>query len=89
MGHVQALESVLNNYRIRHAQCVSSTTLPNKYIVMSMADNYAGLGNQFPSVITGDRSTPPSLYNPSVGVAIIGCNKSMSVQLCQAASSGH
>ncbi len=53
----QALESVLNNYRIRHAQCVSSTTLPNKYIVMSMADDYAGLGNQFPSVITGDRPT--------------------------------
>lgn len=54
---MQALESVLNNYRIRHAQCVSSTTLPGKYIVMSMADDYAGLGNQFPSVITGDRPT--------------------------------
>lgn len=54
---MQALESVLNNYRMRHAQCVSSTTLPGKYIVMSMADDYAGLGNQFPSVITGDRPT--------------------------------
>ncbi|BDA44693.1 hypothetical protein COCOBI_06-1710 [Coccomyxa sp. Obi] len=49
----QALESVLNNYRMRHAQCVSSTALPGKYIVMSMVDDYAGLGNQFPSVITG------------------------------------
>ena len=52
----QALESLLNNYRTRHAQCVSGAAMPGKYMLMSMADDYAGLGNQFPSIVTGDSS---------------------------------
>ena len=55
----QALESLLNNYRARHAQCVSGAAMPGKYMLMSMADDYAGLGNQFPSIVTGDPLTGP------------------------------
>lgn len=49
----QALEEVIAAYRVRHEQCTNSTGLPGKYIVMSMRDEFAGLGNQFPSIITG------------------------------------
>ncbi|CAL5223455.1 g5974 [Coccomyxa viridis] len=48
-----ALESLLNNYKARHVECLHGTTLPRKYIVVEMWDEYAGLGNQFPSIITG------------------------------------
>ena len=50
---MQALESLLNNYKARHVECLHSKELPRKYIVVEMWDEYAGLGNQFPSIITG------------------------------------
>lgn len=53
---LQALESLLAAYRVRHAQCTSSEGLPGKYMLMSMVDEYAGLGNQFPGIITGAAS---------------------------------
>ena len=55
---MQALESLLNNYKARHVECLHGTTLPRKYIVVEMWDEYAGLGNQFPSIITGARPCP-------------------------------
>jgi hypothetical protein len=51
--YVQALESLLNNYKARHVECLHSKELPGKYVVVEMWDEYAGLGNQFPSIITG------------------------------------
>lgn len=57
---VQALESLLNNYKARHVECLHGTTLPRKYILVEMWDEYAGLGNQFPSLITGPPQCSPS-----------------------------
>jgi hypothetical protein len=50
---VQALEEALAAYRVRHEQCTSGSDFPGKYVVTLMADDYAGLGNQLPSIITG------------------------------------
>ena len=59
---MQALESLLNNYKARHVECLHGSELPRKYILVEMWDAYAGLGNQFPSVITGaQRSALPCL----------------------------
>jgi len=55
---VQALESLLNNYKARHVECMHGTMMPGKYIVVEMWDEYAGLGNQFPSIITGAPEGP-------------------------------
>ena len=60
ISFVQALESLLNNYKARHVECLHGTTLPRKYIVVEMWDEYAGLGNQFPSIITGAPLCPCS-----------------------------
>ena len=49
----QALEEALAAYRIRHEQCTTGSAVPGKYVVTLMADDYAGLGNQLPSIITG------------------------------------
>jgi len=35
--------------------------MPGKYIVVEMWDEYAGLGNQFPSIITGAFEGPSRL----------------------------
>ena len=55
---MQALESLLNNYKARHVECLHGTSMPRKYIVVEMWDEYAGLGNQFPSIITGALQRP-------------------------------
>ena len=51
---VQALESMLNNFKARQTECVHGKGMPGKYVIVEMWDQYAGLGNQFPSMITGD-----------------------------------
>ncbi len=58
---VQALESLLNNYKARHVECMHGKMMPGKYIVVEMWDEYAGLGNQFPSIITGAPEGPSRL----------------------------
>ena len=60
-GTVQALESLLNNYKARHVECMHGKMMPGKYIVVEMWDEYAGLGNQFPSIITGAPQGPSHL----------------------------
>ena len=52
---MQVLENLVTAYRARHAHCLNSTTLPTPYVLMSMVDEYAGLGNQFPGIITGEQ----------------------------------
>lgn len=66
---VQALETALAAYRLRHDQCTNSTSVPGKYVVMSMVDEYAGLGNQFPGIITGVRCIHFSLISAGGPVA--------------------
>ena len=53
--HMQVLDNLLVAYKARHAHCLNSTTLPPPYVLMSMVDEYAGLGNQFPGIITGEQ----------------------------------
>ena len=59
---LQALEDLIAAYRIRHEQCTTSTSLPGKFVVMSMRDGFAGLGNQFPSIITGLCRVPGTTF---------------------------
>ena len=58
---VQALESLLNNYKARQVECMHGKMMPGKYIVVEMWDEYAGLGNLFPSIITGAPEGPSRL----------------------------
>jgi hypothetical protein len=58
-GHVQALDDIIFKYKTRHAECVNSSGLPPKYVLMSMTDDYAGLGNQLPGIITGEAAPHP------------------------------
>ena len=51
---VQALESMVNNFKARQTECVHGKGMPGKYVMVEMWDQYAGLGNQFPSMITGE-----------------------------------
>ncbi len=76
LTHAQALETLLNDYRARHAQCISGAAMPGKYVVMSMVDDYAGLGNQFPSIVTGDSSGPTAPGPHSTALHLILRSKS-------------
>ena len=44
---------MLNNFKARQTECVHGKGMPGKYVMVEMWDQYAGLGNQFPSMITG------------------------------------
>lgn len=43
----------MNNFKARQTECVHGKGMPGKYVMVEMWDQYAGLGNQFPSMITG------------------------------------
>ena len=70
--YMQAFEDVIAAYKVRHEQCTNSSGLPGKYVVMSMRDEFAGLGNQFPSIITGLQMLPGVFYGASVIVGSAG-----------------
>jgi hypothetical protein len=48
------LEALLQAYKLRHLGCIDSPGLPHKYILVR-SNNIVGMGNQFPSIISGER----------------------------------
>lgn len=60
----QLLEHLLDTYEARHKECITRTdTLPRKYVVVRVQEWVAGLGNNLPSVVTGDFLSPARLSN--------------------------
>ena len=57
----------MNNFKARQTECVHGKGMPGKYVMVEMWDQYAGLGNQFPSMITGDELQ--TCMNPELGEA--------------------